>query len=395
MQPAAVVVGFAPPSDQRRATIGFRLILAVPHIILLGIFTFVGVIVTIVAWFAALFTGRVPSGMFDLVARFLRYGTRVHAYLFLLTDRYPPFDLLERDYPISVEFTPTRLNRAAVLFRVVLVIPSQIVASLVYAGATVAAVVIWVLALVRGRMPRAPFEALGATLRFQVRTLAFLALLTPEQPRGLFGDKSEPTERPSLPPAPSSTPSELAPPSAAAWPAPIAPPPSALARPSGAAGSPPHATRLVLTQAAKRLIVLFLVLGTIEQVVLTTITAINSTRIIAIGELNSDYKVLSDSYHQYRSAVTDCGNDLPCLHTTDSNLALDFSTFADDLDSIDFPSGSLVAETNLASDARAVAAALTTMAHAPSSASRSASAAEFHASLGRFDTDYAALTRTL
>jgi len=69
-------------------------LLAIPHyiaLVFLGIAAFVGVIV---AWFAVLFTGRYPRGIFDFAEGVLRWGLRVDAYAFLLvTDRYPPFSL--------------------------------------------------------------------------------------------------------------------------------------------------------------------------------------------------------------------------------------------------------------------------------------------------------------
>jgi len=68
--------------------------LAIPHYIVLA-FLWIGVVVTvIVAWFAILFTGRYPHGIFDFVAGVLRWQNRVMAYAFVLvTDAYPPFRL--------------------------------------------------------------------------------------------------------------------------------------------------------------------------------------------------------------------------------------------------------------------------------------------------------------
>ena len=68
--------------------------LAIPHFIVL-IFLFLAAIVSvIIAWFAIVFTGRYPRGLFDFVLGVMRWGNRVNAYAFLLvTDRYPPFRL--------------------------------------------------------------------------------------------------------------------------------------------------------------------------------------------------------------------------------------------------------------------------------------------------------------
>jgi hypothetical protein len=71
-------------------------LLAIPHYIVLVFLDIAAVVVVIVAWFAILFTGRYPRGMFDFVEGVIRWHNRVIAYaLVLVTDRYPPFRLAQ------------------------------------------------------------------------------------------------------------------------------------------------------------------------------------------------------------------------------------------------------------------------------------------------------------
>lgn len=68
--------------------------LAIPHYIVLLVLFLVAILVAVIAWFAILFTGRYPQGLFNYVVGVFRWGLRVEAYAFLLvTDRYPPFSL--------------------------------------------------------------------------------------------------------------------------------------------------------------------------------------------------------------------------------------------------------------------------------------------------------------
>jgi Domain of unknown function (DUF4389) len=69
-------------------------LLAIPHYIVLIFLALAAFVVIIIAWFAILFTGRYPQGLFDFVVGVMRWGNRVQGYAFILiTDRYPPFSL--------------------------------------------------------------------------------------------------------------------------------------------------------------------------------------------------------------------------------------------------------------------------------------------------------------
>jgi Domain of unknown function (DUF4389) len=69
-------------------------LLAIPHYIALFFLSIAALVAVVIAWFAILFTGRYPRGLFDFVLGVLRWGNRVIGYAFILvTDQYPPFRL--------------------------------------------------------------------------------------------------------------------------------------------------------------------------------------------------------------------------------------------------------------------------------------------------------------
>lgn len=80
-------------TDRNRVTVGFRLILVVPHLVALAVLGIASAVVSIVAFFAVLFTGRWPTEMRDFVLNVQRWYLRVQMYFLMLTDEYPPFQL--------------------------------------------------------------------------------------------------------------------------------------------------------------------------------------------------------------------------------------------------------------------------------------------------------------
>jgi len=82
------------PNDLNRWLPLVKWLLAIPHYIILVFLLLAVLVVTIIAWFAILFTGRYPPGLFEFVVGVMRWGNRVQGYAFILiTDRYPPFRL--------------------------------------------------------------------------------------------------------------------------------------------------------------------------------------------------------------------------------------------------------------------------------------------------------------
>ncbi len=92
-KPYPIVVNFEYPEKLSRLTTFFRVLLVIPQSIVLYLIGLVAAVVIFIAWFAILFTGKYPRGMFNYVAGTLRWATRVSAYAYFLTDKYPPFSL--------------------------------------------------------------------------------------------------------------------------------------------------------------------------------------------------------------------------------------------------------------------------------------------------------------
>ncbi len=67
------------------------LYVGIPHGIILGLYSIAVAVVTFIAWWAILFTGEYPQGMFKFVEGYFRWWMRVQAYMMLMTDKYPPF----------------------------------------------------------------------------------------------------------------------------------------------------------------------------------------------------------------------------------------------------------------------------------------------------------------
>ena len=177
------------PAQQRRWTVLLRWLLLIPQYVALVVLGIAAFFVTVAGWFAALVLGRLPDAVASFLGRYLAYETRIAASSMLLVDRYPPFALTAPDYPVQIELRPTTLNRLAVLFRLILMIPAAIVANLAAAGWFAVGWIFWIIGIVLGRLPGPVFGATAAVARYRMRFGAYFSMLTPVYPKGLLGDR--------------------------------------------------------------------------------------------------------------------------------------------------------------------------------------------------------------
>src|SRR5262245_6286031 len=92
LYPASIEIA-DPPGARDRLTVGLRLLLVIPHVIVLFFVLVAWGLATIAAWFIILFTGSYPQGLYDFSVGALRWRLRVEAYILLMVDEYPPFSL--------------------------------------------------------------------------------------------------------------------------------------------------------------------------------------------------------------------------------------------------------------------------------------------------------------
>jgi hypothetical protein len=181
------------PSERDRLTAALRLIWVIPQAFVYFFVAIAAFFVVIAGWFGALVTGELPEFAEEFLSGVLRWGTRLQGYLYFLTDEYPPFSLGEfPDYPIQISIPPLApLNRLAVLFRLILVIPAAIVSSVLAAGLGLVSVGSWAMITFTGAQPIPLYEASRVVTRFQTRVGGYFTMLTAEYPWGVLGDQPE------------------------------------------------------------------------------------------------------------------------------------------------------------------------------------------------------------
>jgi Domain of unknown function (DUF4389) len=198
------------PAPQNRWKVAFRIVLALPALVLAAALSgngwggggggqeaddtsawattslSVAVTVAFLAWFAILARGRMPRGFRDFLAYALRYGAQTSGYLLLLTDRYPnsntedprPVEAPPR-HPVTLTVTDDLgRSRLTTFFRLLLAIPHFVWLALWGVVVLITLLGAWFIVLFTGRLPQALHRFFTAFLRYQAHVFAFLFLVT-------------------------------------------------------------------------------------------------------------------------------------------------------------------------------------------------------------------------
>lgn len=184
MYPIAYEADFNPTPN--RVTTFFRLILAIPWMIVAAFWGILFIFTHLFAWIAVTILGRYPQWLYEFNAGVVRFSVRVSAWLYLQTDAWPPFTLSEDDaYPIRVKIAPAapRQSRLKAFFRLVLALPIAVVLSYGTSYIQLAAgFVAWLTIVFRGYQPAGVHNALAFTNAWNARYLGYLLLLRDEYP---------------------------------------------------------------------------------------------------------------------------------------------------------------------------------------------------------------------
>jgi hypothetical protein len=199
-----------------RLTTLFRLLLALPHLVWLALWSTAAVLAAVVTWVATLVSGAPPRELHAFLASYIRYSTHVGAYVYLAAGPFPGFTG-RPGYPVDVEVDPPEPQRRwTVALRLLLVVPALLLGSVLTGGAgglsgataaaasggglaATAALLLWFAILVRGRASPGLRDAVTYALGYSAQLTGYLLVATDRYPSSDPGLVEPPQELPHHP----------------------------------------------------------------------------------------------------------------------------------------------------------------------------------------------------
>jgi len=179
--PGEVMFDIDYPERLSRGLIFIKWLLVVPHLVILYFLSLATSVVLFIAWFAILFTGKYPRGLWDFSLMVRHWTSNVSAYYFLMRDEYPPFGA--EPYPVRLEVVyPERLSRGLIFIKWLLIIPHLIALVVLAIAAAFVYFISWFAILFTGSYPRGLFDFMVGFFRWVERVNMYVLLLTDVYP---------------------------------------------------------------------------------------------------------------------------------------------------------------------------------------------------------------------
>jgi Domain of unknown function (DUF4389) len=222
---AAVTYDVVYTEARNRLTTAFRIILAIPHIIVAQVWAYLAEILAVIQWFIVLFTGKRNQGMWDLQWAWLGYYSRAYGYIDLLYDPYPAFGTDPGPVPATTSFRYEEpADRLTNGLRFIWAIPAIVIAAVLGIAMFFVILASWFVILFTGKHPRGMFDFILKVFRYVLQTYSYVLLMTDTYPS--WSAASAPSGSDPPPPPPTGAP-------------PPPPPPPQAHPPTAPPGSPP------------------------------------------------------------------------------------------------------------------------------------------------------------
>lgn len=174
---------FDVPRPQRlsRLLIFVKWLLVLPHLLVLWAYGILASIAGFIGWWAILFTGSYPVGLWNIVYGYVRWTSRVGVYYSLLRDEYPPFG--EEPYPMELHLERAeRQSRLLLIGRIFLMIPLSFWLAFVGVWAMILQFIAFFSILFTGNIPVDIFRSMVGVMRYSMRVSLYSYVLTDEWP---------------------------------------------------------------------------------------------------------------------------------------------------------------------------------------------------------------------
>ncbi len=178
-----IALSAAEEERRSRLTVFFRLPLAIPHLVWLTLWGVVARSRAIVAWFAALFTGRIPNALHRFLSAYVLYSVHVSAFLWLIANPFPRASWRARQLSDRPRISEReRQNRWITGFRLFLSLPAMVISSALGGALFAAGFLGLVRGAVHGRMPRGLARMGSYAVRYSGQAYGYALLLTDRYP---------------------------------------------------------------------------------------------------------------------------------------------------------------------------------------------------------------------